>query len=65
MDCSDSVLSFTSEDYENKAIDSSRAGKVDLGSDDGLWVVSVGDSEGCSVGGSDEGSVGDSDGGFV
>lgn len=60
MDCSDIVLSFTAEDYENKVIDSSRVGRVGSGSEDGLmgsdevWEVSVGGS----VGGSNEGSKG-------
>ena len=36
LDCSDSVLSFTTEHSENKANDSSRVGKVGSGSDVGL-----------------------------
>lgn len=57
-------MSFIAEDSENKAIVSSKVGKVGLGSEDGLmgsgemWVVSVGGLEGFPVGGSDEGSEG-------
>lgn len=64
-------MSFTTDDSENKATDSSRLGKVGSGLDDRLMgsdevrVVSVGGSEGCSVGGSNEGLMGGLDGSSV
>lgn len=58
LDISDSVLSFIAEHSKNKANDSSRVGKVGLGSDLGL----IG-SEGIGV--SSEGLVGGSEVGTV